>query len=334
MPHRSKSIRLAVARLERTIEEYKQEQEESKRDWKTYEQQYAKRARLCFQELEPLVEEATSIIKINKNEKRGKNSKLTLKQKVLLLLLKHFCSKSNRSMEWMVVLFLWLSNIDVSYKTIERLYSDEAVRLAIYNLHILILKKKGLMTADCCGDGTGYSVCITEHYATEAQKLKDGIKEASKKFIYSFAIMDINTRLYIGYGTSFKSEKAAFENALLITKSTDINVNTLRLDKYFSGEAYVKFCQDYLGKVKMYIIPKSNVAHLGLGDWGKMLIEFRDNTKGFLKKYFQRNQSESGFSEDKKRTGWRIIQKLAPRIDTAYALTIVWHNQFWLGADL
>ena len=160
------------------------------------------------------------------------------------------------------------------------------------------------------------------------------IASASKKFIYSFAIMDINTRLYIGYGTSFKSEKAAFENALLITKSTDINVNTLRLDKYFSGEAYVKFCQDYLGKVKMYIIPKSNVAHLGLGDWGKMLIEFRDNTKGFLKKYFQRNQSESGFSEDKKRTGWRIIQKLAPRIDTAYALTIVWHNLFWLGADL
>ena len=37
-------------------------------------------------------------------------------------------------MEWMVIIFSLLTYIDVGYKTIERIYSDEAVRLAIFNV--------------------------------------------------------------------------------------------------------------------------------------------------------------------------------------------------------
>ena len=65
-----------------------------------------------------------------------------------------------------------------------------------------------------------------------------------------------------------------------------------------------------------------------------MIYAFTDETNAFLREYFQRNQSESGFSEDKKRTGWKISQKLDERIDTAYTLTSVWHNLFWLGAEV
>ena len=43
----------------------------------------------------------------------------------------------------MLVIFSMISGIDVSYKTIERLYSDDEVIIAIHNLHVLILKKKG-----------------------------------------------------------------------------------------------------------------------------------------------------------------------------------------------
>ncbi|MFH1052780.1 MAG: ISNCY family transposase, partial [Candidatus Woesearchaeota archaeon] len=39
----------------------------------------------------------------------------------------------------------------------------------------------------------------------------------------------------------------------------------------------------------------------------------------------------SGFSEDKKRTGWKIFQKRADRIDTANAGICIWHNLFWYG---
>jgi transposase len=52
-----------------------------------------------------------------------------------------------------------LSGIDVSYKTVERLYSDEEVIMALHNLHVLILIKKGVeKSVDASGDGTGYSL--------------------------------------------------------------------------------------------------------------------------------------------------------------------------------
>lgn len=334
MTKRSKSVRQVVAQLDNIIEEYKKEHPAKKRDWRTYEQEFARRARTCFNDLEPLVKEAVSTIKITKVENRGNEPKLSLEQKILLLLLKHFCGKSNRTMEWMIVLFLWLTKIDVSYKTIERLYSDEAVQLAIFNLHSLLLKKKNIKEADCSGDGTGHAVLITQHYATSAQKLKDKAKEASGtvKFVYSFALMDIKERMYIGYGTSLKSEKAAFEKALCVARQMGIRVKSLRLDKYYSGEAYVNICQEHLGKVKMFIIPKSNIATLGVGEWCQNVYRFAENTKGFLEDYFQRNQSESGISEDKKRTGWRFAQRREERIETAYGLTTAWHNLFWVGA--
>lgn len=334
MTKRTKSVRQVVADLDNIIEKYKKEHPAPKRDWRTYEQEFARRARTCFTDLEPLVKEAVSTIKIVKVENRGNDPKLTLEQKVLLLLLKHFCGKSNRTMEWMVVLFLWLTKIDVSYKTIERLYSDEAVQLAIFNLHSLLLKKKNIKKADCSGDGTGHAIQITQHYATSAQKLKDKVKEASGtvKYVYSFALMDIRERMYIGYGTSLKSEKGAFENGLQMAKLMGIDVKSIRLDRYYSAEAYVKICQEYLGQgIEPFMIPKSNIATLGTGAWCRMVYRFTDDTNGFLEDYFQRNQSESGFSEDKKRTGWRFAQKREERIETAYGLTTAWHNLFWVG---
>ena len=158
-----------------------------------------------------------------------------------------------------------------------------------------MLKKKGVKEADCGGDGAGHALLVAQHY-----------------------------------GTRFESEKEAFERALAVAREFGIKVKSLRLDRYYSAEAYVKICQEYLGNVKMYILPKKNIATLGVGEWCRMIYDFTDNTKSFLKEYFQRNQSESGFSEDKKRTGWRFAQKREERIDTAYGLTTLWHNLFWL----
>lgn len=334
----SKKVRAAVARLKRIVEEYNEEQPAKKRDWRTYEQQYYQRLRHCFIELQPLIKEAVASIKILKYEKRGNEPKLPLEQKVILLLLKQICIKSNRSMAGMMVLFTWLTSIDISYKTIERLYSETLVQMALYNLHVLILKKKGLRNIDCAGDGTGYTLLIKEHYASYAQKLKDKAKQNSPKdkkkikCAYSFAIIDLKSRMYIAYGTSLKSEKEAFMNALVMLKAIDIEIQSLRLDRYFSGEYYVNLLIKQIGNIKFFIIPKSNIARVGLGEWGKMLTRFVDNTKAFLKDYFQRNQSESCISEDKKRTGWKIFQKKGERIDTANAVIHAWHNLFWLGA--
>ncbi|MBI5332101.1 MAG: hypothetical protein HZB65_00860 [Candidatus Aenigmarchaeota archaeon] len=75
----------------------------------------------------------------------------------------------------MMALFSLLSGIDVSYKTVERLYSDPEVDMALHNLHILILKKKGINNVDASGDGTGYSLTVKKHYSTECAKRKDKI---------------------------------------------------------------------------------------------------------------------------------------------------------------
>ena len=124
------------------LEEYKKNHPEGKRNWRTYEEQYALRIKEAMQQLKPLVDEAVDTITICKGP--GAPHVLTLKQRVLLLLLQRLFGESNRMMASMLAIFSVLSDIEVSYKTIERLYSDEEVEMVLHNLHILILKKKGI----------------------------------------------------------------------------------------------------------------------------------------------------------------------------------------------
>lgn len=339
MTKRTKEVRDIVRILDDIVKEYKKEHPEKERNWRTYEQRVAERLRTVFKELKPLVHEAASSVNFVSGETRGAKPILNAEQRTLAVLIKHLVGKSNRNMAAMFMIFSLLSDIDVSYKTVERFYSDPKVIIVLHNLHILILNKKEVKEIAGSGDGTGYSLTIKTHYASAAQKLKDKIKDVDTQdkehkrtlFIYSFNLMDIKTRMYIAFGTSFKSEKDAFEQALRIAKETGISIKTIRLDKYYSAEAYVNLCQEYLGKVKTFIIPKRNIATLGVGDWSKMIHHFVENTKAFLEEYFQRNQSESGIAEDKKRTGWKLGQKRPDRICTANMLTSLWHNIYWLG---
>jgi len=342
----TKEVRDVTSVIDDIIEDYKEKSPSVKRDWRTYEQQVAKRLQTAFKELRPLVQEAVLSMQVVKGETRGAKPILTLEQKVLALLLKHLIGKSNREMSFMLIIFSWLSGIDVSYKTLERLYSDQEVILALHNLHVIMLKKKDIKNTDCGGDGSGYGLSIKKHYATEAQKLKekmktsDGQNKKEKKgkkkkkllFVYSFVLMDLNTRMNIVYGTSFKSEKEAFLSAIKMFKemSIKIKIESLRLDKYYQ-QAYVKYLEEQLGKVRFYIIPKKNATVKGSWEWKRMLHQFVQDTQGFLKEYFKRNQSESGFAEDKKRTGWRLGQKRPDRVNTANILTALWHNLYWLA---
>ena len=321
----TKEVQETAELLDGIVEEYKKREPKKKRDWRTYEQRAAERIRAAMRELEPLIDEAISSIETVKAEKRGRKPELTLKQKTLLLLLKHLIGKSNREMSMMLVVFSLLSGMDASYKTVERLYSDEEVLLALHNMHALLLKKKGVENPDCSGDGTGYSLTVKKHYATEAQKLKDKAKAA--KFIYSFTLMDLDSRMYVGWGTSFKSEKEAFLKAVEMAP----NINSLRLDRYYSAQKYVEFLEERFGDVAVYLIPKKNATIKGSWKWKRMLHGFVNDTQGFLHEYFKRNQSESGFSEDKRRFGWKIAQRREDRISTAACCTGVWHNLLWLA---
>ncbi len=73
---------------------------------------------------------------------------MTLEQKVKLLLIKQLVGESNRVFSNMLAIFSMLSGVRVSYKSIERLYSDERVMIALYNLRTIMLIRKGLELSD------------------------------------------------------------------------------------------------------------------------------------------------------------------------------------------
>lgn len=336
----TKQVREMAAMLEDIVKAYKESHPVSDRDWRTYEQRVAERLKFAFGELKPLVHEAVVSVQFVRGETRGVKPTLSVEKRVLALLIKHIIGKSNRNMAAMFAIFSLLSDIDVSYKTVERFYSDPEVIIVLHNLHVLILRKKGINNVDVSGDGTGQSLTIKEHYASAAQKLKDKVKTDSgqpkqvrkkRKFSYSFKFMDIKSRMYLGFGTSLKSEKEAYNRATTIAQDTGIKIKSIRLDRYFSGQSTPKFLEHTFGKIDTYLIPKINATVKGPWSWKRMLHKFVNHTTPYLEEYYQRNQSESGFAEDKKRTGWQLGQKRPDRIDTADALTTVWHNLSWLG---
>jgi len=335
---RTKHVREVVRIIDEIIEYYKEASDDKKRDWRTYEQKFVERVKTAMNELSPLIEEAIISFKVYKGETRGNKPKLSLKQKVTLLLLKHLFGKSNRTMANMLFIFSLLTGLDVSYKTVERLYSDPEVKITLHNLHRLILKKKGVEEADGGGDGTGYSLTIRKHYASEALKLKEKVKIAKKvskkkrkMFVYSFALIDIKTRMYVTYGSSLHSEQEAFLQAIRLAKEIGIKIKKIRLDKYYSRQKYVRLLEEAFGDIEVILIPKKNTTVRGPLKWKDMLQYLITDPISYLEDYFQRNQSESGFSEDKKRTGWTIMQKREDRIDTANFCTVLWHNLFWYG---
>jgi len=121
---------------------------------------------------------------------------------------------------------------------------------------------------------------------------------------------------------SLKSEKEAFDRAMEMLKHIDVEIDSVRLDKYYSLPSYV----DRFGKAKVYVIPKKNATLNGSWKWKDIMEEFVNDTMKYLGQYFLRNNSESGFSADKRGFGWKVGQKRDDRINTALTCTGVWHN--------
>jgi len=280
---------------------------DNKRDWRTYEQRLAKRMKEATRELKPVIQEAFSTIKIECTDNRGSPPKVSPEKKAMIILLKTIFQLSNRQMSNFLFFFSMLTDIDISYKTVERSYSDPLVQMIIHNMFMILIKRKKIDNINLSGDGTGYSLTITKHYRTERTKeLREKKKIQKKKsenkrlFVHSVALVDLDTRMYVGYGTSMKSEKEAFDEAYSMLEQTSVNVNSVRLDKYYNNREIVK----KFGKnVKIYLIPKSNATIRGSPEWKRMLDNFIETIFPYLGKYYKRNNSESEVATDKKMCG-------------------------------
>lgn len=329
--------------MDKELKYYNEEVEKNwqKRDYNKYEQNLFNRIKFAITNYQFIIEKAINMTTSIKLETRGRKSKLTLQQKVTLLLLKQLFRKSNREMEFLCVVFSALTNINISYKTIERLYSDFEVYIILQNILVITHSKLDLKNLNLSGDGTGYSLFISKNYKEFAMKLGDKGKKSKsqtinkkkkikkKMFVYSFQILDLKTRLFISYGTSFKSENQAFKEAIKMFKLLDIgNPKSIRLDKYYSNNKKINFITSKFERINIYVIPKINATIKGSKAWKAILSKFVNNIQKYFSQYYLRNNSENAFSEDKRRFGGEILQKRLDRIDTAVFSKVLWHNLF------
>jgi len=325
-----KAVKLKLKQLDKyLLDEYKEQFSIKHKNPKTYEKDFMRKIKSSMKNLGGLINNATKSIISEK--KTGRPSKLTLNQKLTLILLQQLVGKSNRMMTYLLDIFFIVFGIEISYKTIERLYSDDGVNLALLNLHNLILKEKGVEEIDSSGDATGYSLTIKTHYQTFASRLGERSKVFDgkrKKFVYKFALMDLKSKMYVCYGSSLKSEKDAYIKAMKMLADGDVWIRSIRLDRYYSNP---KDVNSYRG-CKIYFIPKKNVTMGNSLFWNERLTEFVDDTFGYLKEYYKRNNSESGFGVDKKLFGWRVSQKREDRIDTVLFCKTILRNLFQLYA--
>jgi len=297
--------------LDEIVEEIRKESKE-----KYPYAEWERKREVVKERLRKLPEYVREACLINVQKKAGRPKKLDLEKRVMLFLFARLMNKSNRDVEELLELFEPLFGIKVSYKTIERLYSDEEVKMALHNLFILLLREEGV-SGEFAGDGSGYSLTITKHYRSNPKK-------RSKDFRYVFRIIDIETGMYVGFGYSAKSEKDAFEKAMEMLKSLGVNVNSISLDKYYSSRKVLRM----FGKeTAVYVIPKRNLARIGF-EWLRVIERIVESPYRFLKRYFKRNLSEAGFSADKRRFGWVVRQKREDRREMALFAIGLLHNVF------
>lgn len=307
------------------MEAYGKAYEKKDFDWVKYEKEYAERMRFVGRELNNLVKLAMIPIVI-KTTNFGRPVALNLRQRVITLLLKSIFHENNRPMAGLMSLFGSFFGVNVCYKTVERVYSDELVQMVLHNMFVMTIKNKCDRHIDVTGDGTGYTLTITKHYRTQVDK------EGYRKFVYSFNLMDIKTKIYVAFGSGIKSEKEAFKNAIKmlkkIQKETGIIIDSARLDRYYSYQSTLKYFDD---ETVLYIIPKSNTTINGSAKWRKIFRMMMEDPLTYLKEYYKRENSESGFSVDKRAFGWKVWQKRDDRIDTAISCIAVLHNLFRMG---
>lgn len=229
-------------------------------------------------------------------------------------------------MAGLMSLFGAFCDIDVSYKTVERLYPNELVRMAIHNMFVLSIKQRCDKRIGVSGDGTGYTLTVTKHYRTQIDK------EGYRKFVYSFNLADIKTGLYVCYGSGIRSEKEVFGNAMKMLRKIEnaagITINSARLERYYSYQSTLDYFDD---ETVLYIIPKSNTKINGRQRWRNIFRRMPEDPLQYLIQHYKRENSEISFSTDKRMCGWKVWQKRGERIGTAISCIAILHNIFRIG---
>jgi transposase len=272
-----------------------------------------------LEKLPEYVKRAAGMVAVQKRTGRPKSG--TLVQRTMLFLFARLMNKSNRDAEKLLGLFGPLFDLSVSYKSIERLYSDPEVNTVLHNLFLLLLRDEGV-SGDVAGDGTGYALSVTKHYRTSPSK-------KGMRYLYSFRVIDLGTGMYLGVGYSPVSEMRAFRDALGMMRGMGLPVKSARLDKYFSSR---KVLELFGTETAVYVLPKKDISRMGLA-WSAVIKRMMESPFCYIKEYLMRNLSESGHSSDKGRFGSLIRQKRLDRQEMALFSIALLHNIFFVRVN-
>jgi len=255
---------------------------------------------------------------IEVNKRQGRPKEVDLVKRTMLFLFARLMNKSNRDVEDLLALFQPLFGVKVSYKYIERLYSDEGVKLVLHNLFMLLIHDEGI-SGNFSGDGAGYSLTMPKHYRSDPKK-KGG------DYRYVFRMIDLGTGVYAAFGYSNRSEMEAFNRAITMLEGLDtrIKINSNALDKYYSSRTVLGL---FGKKTAVYVIPKKNISKISL-EWTRVIERMIEDPIEFLRKYFKRNLSEAEFSADKRRFGCTIRQRKENRKEMAMFSPALLYNIF------
>lgn len=267
-----------------------------------------------LQRLPTLIDQATQTLHIERG--RGRPPSLNPAQKTTLFLFARLTQRSNRDMADLLAFLGPVFDVSVGYKTIERLYSDEVVELVLHNLFVTMLEETGV-SGQFAGDGTGYSLEADAHYRSAPGKSDPGYR-------YVFRLVDLETGMYVGYGYSDTSEKAAFRKAIRFVERAEFPMESIRLDKYYSSR---KNLRELGEEVEAFVIPKENLASFGT-EWRQVFERIAADPAAYLEEYYRRELTESYFAADKERFGRKIHQLREDRREMATMALAVLHNLF------
>jgi len=286
---------------------------------KEYDKKLRKETRNIFRMINEDVDKASESITIKQVNGRPLKDRIVLTK---LHLIQRLFDLTNRQMESFTDILIFTKTETFSYKTIERAFDDDIVRMIIHNLFVLSAGEP--REIDSSADGTGISLTISKHYQTDRLRDLKNKTETSKRkeYLFSVMIIDLDTNLYIGYAVGFKSEKQLFVEAKRMLFDNGFFIKSIRLDKYYSHQSIM---DEFDKNTRVYLIPKKNATIRGSVEWKKMLKKFVNNTLGYLAEYYKREKSESANSKDKKRCSL-IRQRLPTRITGAAQTNLVLHN--------
>lgn len=292
---------------------------EKKKFSKDYDKRLRSETRTVFWMINEDVDKASELITIKQATGRPLKDRAMLTK---LHLIQRLFNLTNRQMESFTDILIFAQHETFSYKTIERAYDDPVVRMIIHNLFVLTCGEP--RDVDSSADGTGISLTITKHYRTDRINDLKNKEETSKQkeYLYTVAIIDLDTNLYLGYATGFKSEKQLFLEAKKMLFDNGFSINSIRMDKYYSNQSMM---QEFNTKTKVYLIPKKNATIKGSFEWKHLLKKFVSKPLEYLSEYYKREKSESANSKDKKRCSL-IRQRKPERIMGAAFTNAVIHN--------